>query len=239
MVNPSNKRNSDRRRGTGLAGASAAATLANSVIRSMPTFRLARRAIQYRSGGINAQKLSKGRRFSEQLFIDTTRVVTFVTRANVHRLARWSTSLIKWSPRRALCADGRLSRIVWGCQVSNLYARGQTGQQLLLGAYQQLSRQLAWRCAPFNRTELIDTVADGRCAGVVVRDFAHRRSESHAAHAVVLATGGYGNVLLVDQCHELQCHGGGRIAEVQCSPIRVTKHPTCIPQSGEDQQNSL
>ncbi|MCX6531563.1 MAG: succinate dehydrogenase (quinone) flavoprotein subunit, partial [Actinobacteria bacterium] len=134
------------------------------------------------------------------------------------------------------------NRSFGGAQVSRtFYARGQTGQQLLLGAYQQLSRQIGLGGVRlFNRTELVDVVVvDGRCSGIVVRDLLTGEITSHAAHAVVMATGGYGNVFYLStnamNCNVTAAWRAHRRGAMFANPCYTQIHPTCIPQSDESQ----
>jgi succinate dehydrogenase / fumarate reductase flavoprotein subunit len=134
------------------------------------------------------------------------------------------------------------NRSFGGAQVSRtFYARGQTGQQLLLGAYQQLARQIGLGGVRlFNRTELVDVVnVDGRCAGIVVRDLLTGEVQSHAAHAVVLATGGYGNVFFLSTnamaCNVTAAWRAHRKGALFANPCYTQIHPTCIPQADEFQ----
>ena len=137
------------------------------------------------------------------------------------------------------------NRSFGGAQVSRtFYARGQTGQQLLLGAYQQLARQIGiGNVRLFNRTELVDIVnIDGRCAGIVVRDLMTGEVSSHSAHAVVLATGGYGNVFFLSTnamaCNVTAAWRAHRRGALFANPCYTQIHPTCIPQS-DDFQSKL
>ena len=137
------------------------------------------------------------------------------------------------------------NRSFGGAQVSRtFYARGQTGQQLLLGAYQQLARQIGiGNVRLFNRTELVDVVnIDGRCAGIVVRDLMTGEVSSHSAHAVVLATGGYGNVFFLSTnamaCNVTAAWRAHRRGALFANPCYTQIHPTCIPQS-DDFQSKL
>ncbi|NCX17258.1 MAG: succinate dehydrogenase (quinone) flavoprotein subunit, partial [Acidimicrobiia bacterium] len=134
------------------------------------------------------------------------------------------------------------NRSFGGAQVSRtFYARGQTGQQLLLGAYQQLARQIGLGGVRlFNRTELVDVVViDGRAAGIVVRDLLTGEVTSHAAHAVVLATGGYGNVYFLStnamNCNVTAAWRAHRRGAFFANPCYTQIHPTCIPQADETQ----
>jgi succinate dehydrogenase / fumarate reductase flavoprotein subunit len=137
------------------------------------------------------------------------------------------------------------NRSFGGAQVSRtFYARGQTGQQLLLGAYQQLARQIGLgNVRLFNRTELVDVVTvDGRCAGIVVRDLLTGAIQSHAAHATVLCTGGYGNVFFLSTnamaCNVTAAWRAHRKGAYFANPCYTQIHPTCIPQS-DDTQSKL
>jgi succinate dehydrogenase / fumarate reductase flavoprotein subunit len=134
------------------------------------------------------------------------------------------------------------NRSFGGAQVSRtFYARGQTGQQLLLGAYQQLARQIGLGGVRlFNRVELVDTVVvDGRCAGIVTRDLMTGEVQSHAAHAVVLATGGYGNVFFLSTnamaCNVTADWRAHQRGAYFANPCYTQIHPTCIPQADETQ----
>ncbi|MCY4187413.1 MAG: FAD-binding protein, partial [Bryobacterales bacterium] len=208
LVNPANKR---KFRivvvGSGLAGASAAAALAELgyyvdcfCIQDSP-----RRAHSIAAqGGINAAKNYPSDGDSvERLFYDTIKGGDFRSReANVYRLAQVSNNIIDQCVAQgvpfARGAGGLLdNRSFGGAQVSRtFYARGQTGQQLLIGAYQALQRQVAaGRVSMHARSELLDVVvAEGRAAGIVTRDLVSGAIQRWAGHAVVLATGGYGNV---------------------------------------------
>lgn len=253
LVNPSNKRKFKIIVvGTGLAGASAAATLAELgyQVDAFTFHDSARRAHSISAqGGINAAKNYQADGDSvNRLFIDTIKGGDFRSReANVHRLAQVSVDIIDQMVAQGVPFareyGGLLdNRSFGGAQVSRtFYARGQTGQQLLLGAYQQLSRQVGLGGVRlFNRTELVDTVViDGRCTGIVVRDLLTGEIESHAAHAVVLATGGYGNVFFLStnaiNCNVTAAWRAHRRGAMFANPCFTQIHPTCIPQSGEDQ----
>lgn len=253
LVNPNNKRKFKIIViGTGLAGASAAATLAELgyQVDAFTFHDSARRAHSIAAqGGINAAKNYKGDGDSvNRLFIDTIKGGDFRSReSNVHRLAQVSVDIIDQMVAQGVPFareyGGLLdNRSFGGAQVSRtFYARGQTGQQLLLGAYQQLSHQIGLGGVRlFNRTELIDTVViDGRCAGIVVRDLLTGEIESHAAHAVVLATGGYGNVFFLStnamNCNVTAAWRAHRRGAMFANPCFTQIHPTCIPQSGQEQ----
>ncbi len=253
LVNPNNKRKFKVIVvGTGLAGASAAATLAELgyQVDAFTFHDSARRAHSIAAqGGINAAKNYKGDGDSvHRLFYDTIKGGDFRAReANVHRLAQVSVNIIDQMVAQGVPFareyGGLLdNRSFGGAQVSRtFYARGQTGQQLLLGAYQQLARQIGLGGVRlFNRTELIDVVTvDGRCAGVVVRDLLTGEIQSHAAHAVVLATGGYGNVFFLStnamNCNVTATWRAHRRGALFANPCFTQIHPTCIPQSDEFQ----
>src|SRR5271170_5797459 len=207
LVNPANKRkHTILVVGTGLAGASAASSLAelgynvkNFCIQDSP-----RRAHSIAAqGGINAAKNYPNDGDSvHRLFYDTVKGGDFRSReANVHRLAEVSVDIIDQCtamgvPFAREYGGTLANRSFGGAQVSRtFYARGQTGQQLLLGVYAALSRQIgAGKVHMFSRTEMLELVVEnGRAVGIIVRDLITGAITSHAAHAVVLATGGYGN----------------------------------------------
>ncbi|MFZ9274622.1 MAG: fumarate reductase/succinate dehydrogenase flavoprotein subunit, partial [Ilumatobacteraceae bacterium] len=238
--------------GTGLAGASAAASLAELgyQVDAFTFHDSPRRAHSIAAqGGINAAKNYQGDGDSvNRLFMDTIKGGDFRSReANVHRLAQVSVNIIDQMVAQGVPFareyGGLLdNRSFGGAQVSRtFYARGQTGQQLLLGAYQQLARQIGLGGVRlFNRTELIDVVTvDGRCAGIVVRDLLTGEIQSHAAHAVVLATGGYGNVFFLStnamNCNVTATWRAHRRGALFANPCYTQIHPTCIPQSDEFQ----
>ena len=253
LVNPNNKRKFKIIVvGTGLAGASAAATLAELgyQVDAFTFHDSPRRAHSIAAqGGINASKNYQGDGDSiNRLFTDTIKGGDFRSReANVYRLAQVSGGIIDQMVAQGVPFareyGGLLdNRSFGGAQVSRtFYARGQTGQQLLLGAYQQLSRQVGLGGVRlFNRTELVDTVViDGRCAGIVVRDLLTGEFQSHAAHAVVLATGGYGNVFFLStnamNCNVTAAWRAHRRGAMFANPCYTQIHPTCIPQSGTEQ----
>ena len=211
LVNPNNKRKFKIIIvGTGLAGASAAATLAELgyQVDAFTFHDSPRRAHSIAAqGGINAAKNYKGDGDSvHRLFYDTVKGGDFRAReSNVHRLAEVSVDIIDQMVAQGVPFareyGGLLdNRSFGGAQVSRtFYARGQTGQQLLLGAYQQMARQIGLgNVRLWNRSELVDTVViDGRCAGIVTRDLITGDVQSHSAHAVVLCTGGYGNAFFL------------------------------------------
>ena len=253
LVSPANKRKFEIIVvGTGLAGASAAASLAELgynvkcfCIQDSP-----RRAHSIAAqGGINAAKNYQNDGDSVwQLFYDTIKGGDFRSReANVYRLAQVSVNIIDQCVAQgvpfARDYGGMLdNRSFGGARVSRtFYARGQTGQQLLLGAYSSLSRQIAaGKVKIFPRQEMLDLVTeDGTARGIVTRNLLTGEISSHAAHAVVLCTGGYSNAFF------LSTNGRGSNATAiwrahkkgACfaNPCFTQIHPTCIPQSGESQ----
>ncbi len=253
LVNPNNKRKFKVIVvGTGLAGASAAATLAELgyQVDAFTYHDSPRRAHSIAAqGGINAAKNYHGDGDSVyRLFYDTIKGGDFRSReGNVHRLAEVSVDIIDQMVAQGVPFareyGGLLdNRSFGGSQVSRtFYARGQTGQQLLLGAYQQLARQIGLGGVTlYNRMELVDTVnIGGRCAGIVVRDLLTGELQSHAAHAVVLATGGYGNVFFLStnamQCNVTAAWRAHRKGAMFANPCYTQIHPTCIPQSDPTQ----
>src|SRR4029077_5054006 len=211
LVNPANRRkHTVIIVGSGLAGASAAASLGQQgynvhcfCFQDSP-----RRAHSIAAqGGINAAKNYRNDGDSiHRLFYDTVKGGDFRAReANVHRLAEVSTAIIDQCVAQGVPFareyGGLLdNRSFGGVQVSRtFYARGQTGQQLLLGAYSSLSRQIAkGNCKMYNRHEMLEVVLlDGKARGIIARDLITGNIERHSAHAVVLATGGYGNVFFL------------------------------------------
>ncbi len=253
LVNPNNKRKFKVIVvGTGLAGASAAATLAELgyQVDAFTFHDSPRRAHSIAAqGGINAAKNYRGDGDSvHRLFYDTVKGGDFRSReSNVHRLAEVSVNIIDQMVAQGVPFareyGGLLdNRSFGGAQVSRtFYARGQTGQQLLLGAYQQLARQIGLGGVRlFNRTELVDVVViDGRASGIVVRDLMTGEVSSHSAHAVVLATGGYGNVFFLSTnamaCNVTATWRAHRKGAYFANPCYTQIHPTCIPQSDESQ----
>ncbi|MEI6743028.1 MAG: fumarate reductase/succinate dehydrogenase flavoprotein subunit [bacterium] len=253
LVNPNNKRKFKVIVvGTGLAGASAAATLAELgyQVDAFTFHDSPRRAHSIAAqGGINAAKNYQGDGDSvHRLFHDTIKGGDFRSReANVHRLAEVSVNIIDQMVAQGVPFareyGGLLdNRSFGGAQVSRtFYARGQTGQQLLLGAYQQLARQIGLGGVRlFNRTELVDVVTvEGRAAGIVVRDLITGEVTSHAAHAVVMATGGYGNAFFLStnamSCNVTAAWRAHRKGAYFANPCYTQIHPTCIPQSDEFQ----
>jgi succinate dehydrogenase / fumarate reductase flavoprotein subunit len=256
LVNPANRRKYEIIVvGTGLAGAAAAATLGEQGYRVKAfTFHDSpRRAHSIAAqGGINAAKNYKGDGDSiYRLFYDTVKGGDFRAReANVYRLAEESVNIIDQMTAQGVPFareyGGLLdNRSFGGAQVSRtFYARGQTGQQLLLGAYQQLARQIGLgNVALYNRTELVDVVVvDGEAAGIVVRDLLTGEVASHSAHAVVLATGGYSNVFFLSTnamaCNVTAAWRAHRRGAAFANPCYTQIHPTCIPQS-DDFQSKL
>jgi succinate dehydrogenase / fumarate reductase flavoprotein subunit len=256
LVNPANKRKFKIIVvGTGLAGASAAATLAELgyQVDAFTFHDSARRAHSIAAqGGINAAKNYKGDGDSVfRLFYDTIKGGDFRSReANVYRLAQVSLNIIDQMVAQGVPFareyGGLLdNRSFGGAQVSRtFYARGQTGQQLLLGAYQQFSRQVGLGGVRlFNRMELVDiVVVDGRCAGIVCRDLVTGEFSSHAAHAVVLCTGGYGNAFFLStnamQCNTTAIWRAHRKGAAFANACYTQIHPTCIPQA-DDFQSKL
>jgi succinate dehydrogenase / fumarate reductase flavoprotein subunit len=250
LVNPANKRKFEVIVvGTGLAGASASATLAELGY-SVKTFCIqdsSRRAHSIAAqGGINAAKNYPGDGDSIwRLFYDTIKGGDFRAReANVHRLAQISNHIIDLCVAQGVPFareyGGLLAnRSFGGAQVSRtFYARGQTGQQLLLGAYHAMMRQVqAGKVKLFPRREMVDlVVVNDQARGITVRNLITGRMESHAAHAVVLATGGYGNVYF------LSTNGmSGNVSAIWraykkgalfANPSFTQIHPTCIPVHG-------
>jgi succinate dehydrogenase / fumarate reductase, flavoprotein subunit len=238
--------------GTGLAGASAAATLGELGYRVKAfTFHDSpRRAHSIAAqGGINAAKNYHGDGDSvRRLFYDTVKGGDFRAReANVHRLAEVSNNIIDQCVAQGVPFareyGGLLdNRSFGGAQVSRtFYAKGQTGQQLLLGAYQALSRQVkAGTVEMHTNTEMLDVVVvDGKAAGVVVRDLRTGQVSSHSAHAVVLATGGYSNVYFLSTnamtCNTTATWRAHRRGAMFANPCYTQIHPTAIPSSDEFQ----
>src|SRR5262249_32576244 len=200
-------------------------------------------------GGLNARKTSRNDGDSiYRLFYDTIKGGDFRAReANVHRLAEVSIDIIDQCVAQgvpfARDYGGLLdNRSFGGAQVSRtFYARGQTGQQLLLGAYAALSRQIGLRAVKmFPRTEMLDLVlVDGHAKGIVVRDLATGEVRAHAGDAVVLATGGYGNAFYLSTnakgCNVTATWRAYKRGAGFANPCFTQIHPTCIPQSGEHQ----
>jgi len=253
LVNPANRR---KLRviivGTGLAGASAASTLgeAGYHVTSFCYQDSPRRAHSIAAqGGINAAKNYKEDGDSVyRLFYDTVKGGDFRSReSNVYRLAQVSANIIDQCVAQGVPFareyGGLLdNRSFGGVQVSRtFYARGQTGQQLLLGAYQALERQVAAGTVEmFTRHEMLELVVkDGRARGVIVRDMVTGEIETHLADAVVLASGGYGNVFYLSTnamgCNVTATWRAHRKGAFFANPCYTQIHPTCIPVSGEHQ----
>jgi succinate dehydrogenase / fumarate reductase flavoprotein subunit len=253
LVNPANKRRySIIVVGTGLAGASAAASLAELgyQVRCFCYQDSPRRAHSIAAqGGINAAKNYRNDGDSiYRLFYDTVKGGDYRSReANVYRLAQISVNIIDQCVAQGVPFAREYSglldtRSFGGAQVSRtFYCRGQTGQQLLLGAYQALSRQIATGAvAMFPRTEMLDlVVVDGRARGIVTRDLVTGQIASHAADAVVLATGGYGNAYYLSTnakgCNVTAIWRAYKRGAAFANPCFTQIHPTCIPVSGEHQ----
>ncbi|MGE4586496.1 MAG: fumarate reductase/succinate dehydrogenase flavoprotein subunit [Mangrovibacterium sp.] len=253
LVNPSNKRKIDVIVvGTGLAGASAAASLGemgfkvkNFTIQDSP-----RRAHSIAAqGGINAAKNYPNDGDSVyRLFYDTIKGGDYRAReANVYRLAEVSNSIIDQCVAQGVPFareyGGLLdNRSFGGAQVSRtFYARGQTGQQLLLGAYQALMRQVNGGAVEMHtRTELVDIVlVDGKARGIITRDLVTGELKRHFGHAVVLATGGYGNTFFLST-NAMGSNGSAAVKAYHkgayfSNPCYAQIHPTCIPVHGEFQ----
>ncbi len=256
LVNPNNKRKfSVIVVGTGLAGSSAAATLAELgyKVKAFTFHDSPRRAHSIAAqGGINAAKNYQNDGDSvHRLFYDTVKGGDYRSReANVHRLAEVSVNIIDQAAAQgvpfARDYGGLLdNRSFGGAQVSRtFYARGQTGQQLLLGAYSALNRQIeSGGVEMHNRKEMLDLVVkDGQTCGIVTRDLLTGEVESHSAHAVVLATGGYGNVYYLStnamMCNVTAAWRAHRKGAFFANPCYTQIHPTCIPAS-DDHQSKL
>ena len=238
--------------GTGLAGAGAAATLGELgyQVKAFTYHDSARRAHSIAAqGGINAAKNYRNDGDSVfRLFYDTVKGGDYRSReANVFRLAQLSVEIIDQATAQGVPFareyGGMLAnRSFGGVQVERtFYARGQTGQQLLLGAYQALARQVkAGTVELHTRSEMLEVVvADGKAAGVVVRDLVTGEVSTHAAHAVVLATGGYSNVYFLSTnakaCNTTAIWRAHRKGALFANPCFTQIHPTCIPQSDEFQ----
>ncbi len=253
LVNPANRRKySAIVVGTGLAGASAAATLAEQGYR-VKAFCIQdspRRAHSIAAqGGINAAKNYQNDGDSVfRLFYDTIKGGDFRAReANVYRLAQVSNQIIdqcvaQGVPFAREYGGTLANRSFGGAQVSRtFYARGQTGQQLLLGAYSALSRQIqAKRVEMFARREMMDVVlVDGRARGITTRNVITGEIESHVADVVILATGGYGNVYFLSTnamaSNVTAAWRAHRRGAGFANPSFVQIHPTCIPVHGDYQ----
>ncbi len=253
LVNPANKRNIDIIVvGTGLAGGSAAATLAELGynVKAFCYQDSPRRAHSIAAqGGINASKNYMGDGDSNyRLFYDTVKGGDYRSReANVYRLAEVSGNIIDQCVAQgvpfARDYGGLLdNRSFGGVLVSRtFYAKGQTGQQLLLGAYAAMNRQIArGKITMHNRHEMLDVVkVDGKARGIIARNLITGEIERHSAHAVVIATGGYGNVYFLstnamgsNATAAWKIHKKGAFF---ANPCYTQIHPTCIPRSGDYQ----
>jgi succinate dehydrogenase flavoprotein subunit len=253
LVNPSNKRKYNVIVvGTGLAGGAAAATLGELGYR-VDAFCYQdspRRAHSIAAqGGINAAKNYQNDGDSVfRLFYDTVKGGDFRSReANVYRLSQISVNIIdqcvaQGVPFAREYGGVLANRSFGGAQVSRtFYARGQTGQQLLLGAYQALERQIqSGQVTMHSRHEMLElVVVDGRARGIVVRDMVTGEISSHAGDAVILATGGYGNVFYLSTnakgCNTTAIWRAYRKGAAFANPCYTQIHPTCIPVSGDYQ----
>ena len=253
LINPANRRKYEIIIvGSGLAGASAAATLGEMgyKVKCFCYQDSPRRAHSIAAqGGINAAKNYQNDGDSvHRLFYDTIKGGDFRSReANVHRLAEVSAAIIDQCAAQGVPFareyGGLLAnRSFGGAQVSRtFYARGQTGQQLLLGAYSGLSKEIAdGTVQMFPRTEMLDIVMiDGHAKGIVVRDLTTGKVSSYAADTVVLATGGYGNVFYLSTnakgCNVTATWRAHKKGAFFANPCFTQIHPTCIPVSGEYQ----
>ena len=253
LVNPANRRKlSVIIVGTGLAGGSAAATLgeAGYNVKAFYYQDSARRAHSIAAqGGINAAKNYKEDGDSTyRLFYDTVKGGDYRAReSNVYRLAEVSANIIDQCVAQGVPFareyGGLLdNRSFGGVQVSRtFYARGQTGQQLLIGAYQALERQVAaGTVTQYSRHEMLDLImVDGRARGIVARDMVTGEIETHLADVVVLATGGYGNVFFLSTnamgCNVTASWRAHRRGAYMANPCYTQIHPTCIPVSGDHQ----
>ena len=253
LVNPANKRHIDVIVvGTGLAGGSAAATLAELGynVKAFAYQDSPRRAHSIAAqGGINAAKNYQGDGDSTyRLFYDTVKGGDYRSReANVYRLAEVSANIIDQCVAQgvpfARDYGGLLdNRSFGGVLVSRtFYAKGQTGQQLLLGAYSAMNRQIArGKIEMFNRHEMLDVViVDGKARGIIARNLITGEIERHSAHAVVIGSGGYGNVYFLstnamgsNATASWKIHKKGAYF---ANPCYTQIHPTCIPRSGDYQ----
>jgi succinate dehydrogenase / fumarate reductase flavoprotein subunit len=253
LVNPANKRKYEIIVvGTGLAGASAAATLGELgyQVKCFTYHDSPRRAHSISAqGGINASKNYQNDGDSVfRLFYDTVKGGDFRAReANVYRLAQVSENIIdqcvgQGVPFAREYGGLLANRSFGGAQVSRtFYARGQTGQQLLLGAYQALERQITLGAVKmYPRTEMLDViVVNGQARGIVVRDLVTGAIGSHFGHAVALCTGGYANVFFLSTnakaCNVTATWRAYKRGAAFANPCFTQIHPTCIPQAGEYQ----
>jgi succinate dehydrogenase / fumarate reductase, flavoprotein subunit len=253
LVNPANKRKYEIIVvGTGLAGASAAASFAELGynVKAFCFQDSPRRAHSIAAqGGINASKNYRNDGDStHRLFYDTIKGGDFRAReGNVYRLAEVSGNIIDQCVAQGVPFareyGGMLdNRSFGGAQVSRtFYARGQTGQQLLLGAYSGLSRQIgAGKVDMRNREEMLDlVVVDGKAVGIITRNLITGKIESHSAHAVVLATGGYSNVFFLSTnamgSNTTAIWRAHKKGALMANPCYTQIHPTCLPVHGKDQ----
>jgi len=253
LINPTNKRKySIIVVGTGLAGASAAATLGELGynVKAFTYHDSARRAHSIAAqGGINAAKNYQNDGDSVyRLFYDTIKGGDFRAReSNVYRLAEVSNNIIDQCVAQgvpfARDYGGVLdNRSFGGAQVSRtFYARGQTGQQLLLGAVSALNRQIAKKTVTlYNQREMLDlVVVDGKAAGIIVRNLLTGEIERHNANAVILATGGYANVFFLStnamNCNATAIWRAHKKGAAFANPCYTQIHPTCLPKHGEGQ----
>jgi succinate dehydrogenase / fumarate reductase flavoprotein subunit len=253
LINPANKRKfSVIVVGSGLAGGAAAASLAELgyQVKCFCYQDSPRRAHSIAAqGGINAAKNYQNDGDSvRRLFYDTIKGGDFRAReGNVHRLAEVSNAIIDQCVAQGVPFareyGGLLdNRSFGGSQVSRtFYARGQTGQQLLIGCYQALEKEIhKGGVTMYSRTEMLDLVlVDGHAKGIVVRDLATGVISSHAADAVILATGGYGNVFFLSTnamgCNVTSAWRAARRGALFANPCFTQIHPTCIPVSGDYQ----
>src|ERR1700759_5072656 len=253
LVNPANKRKYDVIVvGTGLAGASAAASLAELGynVKAFCFQDSPRRAHSIAAqGGINAAKNYRNDGDSVyRLFYDTIKGGDYRSReGNVYRLAEVSVNIIDQCVAQGVPFareyGGLLdNRSFGGAQVSRtFYARGQTGQQLLLGAYSALNRQIqAGKVKMYTRTEMLDVVlVDGKAQGIVTRNLESGKIETHSGHAVLLCTGGYGNVFYLSTnamgCNVTAAWRAHKRGAFFGNPCYTQIHPTCIPVTGDHQ----
>ena len=253
LVSPNNKLRLDVIVvGTGLAGAAAAASLGELGynVKCFTFHDSPRRAHSIAAqGGINAAKNYQNDGDSvHRLFYDTVKGGDYRAReGNVHRLAECSTQIIDQCVAQGVPFareyGGLLeNRSFGGVQVSRtFYARGQTGQQLLLGAYQALSRQIALGTVQmYNRHEMMDVVlVDGKARGIIARNLLTGELERHSAHCVIMATGGYGNVFYLSTnamgCNVSAAWRAVKQGAYMANPCFTQIHPTCIPVSGDYQ----
>ena len=251
LVNPANKRKFDIIVvGTGLAGAAAAATLGELgyKVKAFTYHDSSRRAHSIAAqGGINAAKNYQNDGDSiYRLFYDTVKGGDFRSReANVYRLAEVSNNIIdqcvaQGVPFAREYGGTLANRSFGGAQVSRtFYARGETGQQLLLGAYSSLNRQIKdGNVKMYHRKEMLDLViSNGRAVGITVRDLVTGKVESFSAQAVILATGGYSNVFFLStnamNCNATAAWRAHKRGAVFANPCYTQIHPTCLPIHGE------